>query len=124
MLVVAKGVCMLLEILRKDLEPSHFHNRRFCSWAFEETPVKLPPGMRLHCPVGRIGACACFLVAFRLNFFQSLSVQLKAECNKGYVKVKQVCVFLIWISILYLMIFLCCLYQPVKASLSCVEVMG
>lgn len=39
-----------------------------------------------------------------LTFFISLSVQLKAECNKGYVKVKQVCVFVIWVSILYLMI--------------------
>lgn len=69
--------------------------------------------MRLHCPVGSIGACAWFFVTFRFNFSQSLSVQLKAECNKGYVKVKQVCVFVIWI-------FLWCLCQPVK-GLSCVE---
>lgn len=60
------------------------------------------------------------------NFFQSLLVQLKAECNKGYVKVKQVGVFITWNFILddFLMLLtLECLCQPVKASLSCMEVM-
>lgn len=36
-----------------------------------------------------------FFMAFGFNFFQSLSVHLKAECNKGYVKVKQVCLLVL-----------------------------
>lgn len=56
----------------------------------------------------RVGAAAWFFVVLGFNFFQSLPVQLKAECNKGYVKVKQVCLFVTWVSILYLMIFSGC----------------
>ena len=51
------------------------------------------------------------LVASVLNVFLCLSVQLKAECNKGYVRVKQVCVSVAWMPIYYSMVFLCCCFR-------------
>lgn len=70
----------LLEIGR-ICRPRHKQNR--LSWG-------LTAAVKLCCPLGT--AEYPVLVAF-VFVFLFLSVQLKAECNKGYVKVQQVCVF-------------------------------
>lgn len=80
----------------------------FAHGSLRKTLVTLLPRGRLRCLVGIIGSSCWFFMAFGFTFFQSLSVQLKAECNKGYVKVKQVCLFVSWTSMFYLMIVLHC----------------